>query len=146
MEIYTDGACSGNPGPGGWAFCFTCGDEVIYQDSGYSEYTTNNKMEMMAVIKSLETFLEHSDNDLEVILNSDSKYIIDNLKYVDGWKRKNWTTSTGSTVKNIDEWKKIQELSGKINLRWQWVRGHSGNKFNEIVDELAKKQILSNRK
>lgn len=128
MKVHTDGSCLGNPGPGGWACVFDnntclCGGESM---------TTNNRMEMTAVIRALEV-----NSNVTVI--TDSKYVKDGIeKWIVGWKTRNWKTSNGSDVKNQDLWKKLDSLVTPCT-RWEWVRGHTGDPGNEKADSLARK-------
>lgn len=133
IEIYTDGACSGNPGPGGWgALLRWNGHEK--ELSGGEEETTNNRMEMMAVIKALEALTKPSNVDLY----TDSKYVMQGVtEWMPGWKAKNWQTAAKKPVKNQDLWQEIDELVQKHNVTFHWVKGHAGHPDNERVDQLA---------
>ena len=134
VEIYTDGACSGNPGPGGYGVVLKYG-ENIKELSGACEDTTNNRMELLAVIKGLEAL----KRPCQVTLYSDSKYIVDamNKGWVRGWQARGWTRSNKKPAKNSDLWKKILELSSEHKVEWVWVKGHADNKFNNRCDQLA---------
>ena len=141
--IYTDGGCSGNPGTG--AYCailtYTSPSGQYFEKSltgGYN-LTTNNRMELMAAIVSLEALKEESD----VILYSDSKYLVDAIeqKWLDGWIKKNWKTGSKSAVKNVDLWKRLIPLLKKHNVKFSWVKGHAGIEYNEICDQLCQKEI-----
>ena len=136
--IYSDGACSGNPGPGGY------GTVLIYgphrkEMSGYSESTTNNRMEILGVIKGLEALKE----PCEVDVFSDSKYVVDaiNKKWIIGWQKKNWMKGKTEPRLNADLWKVLLELLAKHKVAFHWVKGHVGNKENERCDELARMAI-----
>ncbi len=133
IEIYTDGACSGNPGPGGWgALLRWNGHEKSL--SGGAEDTTNNRMEMMAVIKGLEALTKPS----AVTLYTDSKYVLQGAtEWIEGWKTKNWVSSSKKPVKNKDLWEQIDSLIQRHNVEFIWVKGHSGHEYNEFVDKLA---------
>lgn len=133
IEIYTDGACSGNPGPGGWgALLRWNGHEK--ELSGGEEETTNNRMEMMAVIKALEALTKPSN----VELYTDSKYVMQGvMEWMPGWKARNWKTAAKKPVKNQDLWQEIDELVQKHNVTFHWVKGHAGHPDNERVDQLA---------
>ena len=137
VTIYTDGACSKNPGPGGW------GGIVIYDNhrrevSGFEENTTNNMMELKAVIESLKVLKENCN----VKLHTDSKYIVDSItKWVHNWKINGWRTAKKEPVKNRQLWEDILNLSEMHNIEWHWVKGHDGNQLNEECDQLAKHQI-----
>jgi ribonuclease HI len=136
VVIYADGACSQqNDGVGGWGAYIieNIGERRIY---GGDSLTTNNKMEMTACIKALEELSQRSN----VILYTDSKYIVDGItKWIKGWERKGWMTKDFQPVKNQDLWRKLDDLTYKHKINWQWVRGHSGNRGNEIADKLAVK-------
>jgi ribonuclease HI len=138
--IYTDGACENNPGgPGGWAFLVVGSDlDAEFQLSGGEESTTNNRMELQAIIEALNYF--KSPRSIKII--SDSKYAIGSCsEWLIGWKSKNWIKSDGSEVKNIDLLESLDELISFHEVSFRWVKGHSGNKYNDIVDELATNEI-----
>ena len=137
IELYTDGACSGNPGPGGWgALLRWNGHEKSL--SGGEEETTNNRMEMMAVIKGLEALNKPSD----VTLYTDSKYVLQGAtEWLEGWKAKNWKSANKKPVKNKDLWEQIDSLIQRHNVEFIWVKGHAGHKYNEFVDKLAVEAI-----
>jgi len=133
VQIYTDGACRGNPGVGGWGATLSYNGKLkeIY---GGEQATTNNRMEMMAVIKALGALTKAS----EVTLHSDSKYVLQGINdWMPNWKKKNWKTAAKKPVKNVDLWKQIDQLMQGHNIDWVWVKGHSGNPGNERADELA---------
>ncbi|MEW5010691.1 MAG: ribonuclease HI [Cycloclasticus sp.] len=133
VQIYTDGACRGNPGVGGWGATLSYNGKLkeIY---GGEPATTNNRMEMMAVIKALGALTKAS----EVTLHSDSKYVLQGINdWMPNWKKKNWQTAAKKPVKNVDLWKQIDQLMQGHNIDWVWVKGHSGNPGNERADELA---------
>lgn len=138
VEIYTDGACSGNPGPGGWA------SVLIYKDkrlelSGYEERTTNNRMELLAAIKALRALKE----PCEAMVYSDSAYLIHAFqkKWLENWQKKNWLTSQKKPVENQDLWKELLELSQVHQIHWIKVKGHADNPGNNRCDELARGEI-----
>lgn len=135
VELYTDGACSGNPGPGGWAYILrhpATGKERVA--SGGERETTNNRMELMAVIEGLSALKSSS----VVELFSDSKYVLDGLKtWLANWKAKGWKTSGKTPVKNKDLWERLDELKSKHEVRFHWIRGHSEHPENERCDRLA---------
>ena len=136
--IYTDGACKGNPGVGGWGAILEYKDKnkKIY---GYDENTTNNRMELTAAIRALGVLKEKS----KVIIYTDSKYVMNGITiWIDGWKKNNWKTSNKKDVKNIDLWKLIDKLNSFHAVEWKWVKGHSGNTGNEMADELANLAII----
>lgn len=134
IEIYTDGACRGNPGPGGWgALLRFQGKEKTL--SGAEAMTTNNRMEMMAVISALEA-LKHPRYAVE--LTTDSRYVMDGVtKWLPAWKERGWKTASKKPVKNADLWQRLDELVVRQKINWHWVKGHSGHTENELVDELA---------
>jgi len=137
IEIYTDGACRGNPGPGGWGALLRSGkhEKELW---GGEQHTTNNRMEMTAVIESLKAMKRPSD----IVLTTDSQYVRKGItEWIDGWKKKNWQTAARKPVKNADLWKEIDRLAATHNIEWKWVKGHSGHAENERVDELANKGI-----
>lgn len=133
--LFTDGACSGNPGPGGWAYILqhpASGREV--ENSGGERMTTNNRMELMAVIRGLEALKRRS----RVELWSDSQYVLKGLKeWLAGWKAKGWKTASKAPVKNVDLWQELDELKGKHEITFHWVRGHNEHPENERCDALA---------
>lgn len=137
IKIFTDGACRGNPGPGGWGALLRSGEHEKELWGGES-HTTNNRMEMTAVIKSLEALKKPSD----VILTTDSQYVRKGItEWIQGWKRRGWKTASKQPVKNVDLWKEIDALAEKHTVEWRWVKGHSGHAENERVDELANRGI-----
>ncbi len=133
IDIFTDGACSGNPGPGGWG-AILCWNDHEKELSGGELDTTNNRMEMMAVIEALAALKSPS----EVTLYTDSKYVQNGIEqWIDGWKKKGWVTTTKKPIKNQDLWERIDILTQMHNLKIVWVKGHSGHEMNERVDKLA---------
>jgi len=141
VAIFTDGACSGNPGPGGWGALLRLGasEKELY---GGEVPTTNNRMELMAAIMALEAL----KRPCAVDLYTDSQYLRDGImKWLAGWKRKGWRTSTGSPVKNEDLWRRLDEARGPHDVTWHWVRGHAGHLENERVDALARKGLKEHR-
>ena len=133
VEIFTDGACRGNPGPGGWAAILRYRD-VEKELSGYDPQTTNNRMEMMAAIAGLEAL----KRPCRVRLYSDSQYLRDGItKWIHGWKRRNWLTADKQPVKNVDLWRRLDEVSAGHHVDWRWVKGHAGDVGNERADALA---------
>lgn len=137
IEIFTDGACRGNPGPGGWGALLRAGSHEKELWGGEA-HTTNNRMEMTAVIQSLKALKKPS----EVILTTDSQYVRKGItEWIDGWKRKNWQTAARKPVKNADLWREIDSLAAVHKVDWRWVKGHSGHTENERVDDLANRGI-----
>ena len=137
--IYTDGACLGNPGPGGWAAIIINPKKSKKIIEGAAKNTTNNRMELLAVIRALD---EIKDNG-NIKIFTDSKYVINGIEsWIQRWKKNNWITSNKKKVKNVDLWIKLDNVRlGKI-ISWKWVKGHSGIKLNEEVDTLAKNQAM----
>lgn len=135
-SIYTDGGSSGNPGPGGWAFIVVKDDVSLYSSSGGEKETTNNKMELSAVINALKYV---KDNKLEdVSLFSDSQYVIKGItEWIKSWKKSMWKKGT---VKNVELWEELDSLNSELSIKWNWVKGHNGNKYNEEADKLVKKE------
>ena len=135
--IFTDGACSGNPGPGGWGALLRYGD-IEKELSGGELETTNNRMEMMAAIKALESL----KRPIQVELYTDSVYVRDGItKWIQGWKARGWKTANKKPVKNIDLWQRLEDAIGSHSIDWHWVKGHAGYADNELVDELARNAI-----
>jgi ribonuclease HI len=142
IKIYTDGACSGNPGPGGWGTILIFGNyrKELY---GGEKETTNNRMELLATIKGLEALKYRC----KVHIYTDSKYVKEGISaWIFGWKKNGWRTADGKEVKNQDLWKKLDELQLGHYLEWHWVKGHAGDIENEKADELARKGIESIKK
>ena len=138
IEIYTDGACRGNPGPGGWGALLVFGD-AEKELFGAEADTTNNRMELLAAINALENL---KSDRYPVILTTDSRYVMDGItKWLEGWKRRNWKTASRQPVKNEDLWRRLDELASRYDIEWRWVRGHSGHAENERVDALANRAI-----
>jgi len=137
IRVFTDGACRGNPGPGGW------GALILYDQDEFSLWggekeTTNNQMEMTAAIKALEYFKESSN----ISLTTDSNYVKDGIeKWISGWKKNGWKTAAKKPVKNKELWMRLDQLTQFHNVSWNWVKGHSGHRENEIADMLANKGI-----
>jgi len=137
VEIFTDGACRGNPGPGGWAAILRYRG-VEKELSGYEPDTTNNRMEMMAAIAGLEAL----KRPCRVRLYSDSQYLRDGItKWIHGWKKRGWRTADKQPVKNIDLWQRLDALLARHRVRWHWVRGHAGHVLNERADHLARQGL-----
>ena len=140
VDIYTDGACLGNPGPGGWAFIIKYRNGNIKEFSGSEKYTTNNKMELTAAIKAIKYFKK------KIIINiyTDSKYLKEGITiWIKKWKLNGWKTSNKKKVKNSDLWKLLEEKIHNHEIHWTWVKGHDENILNEKADMLAKKAIES---
>ena len=140
VRIYTDGACSGNPGPGGWGALLTF-KTTEKELSGGEEMTTNNRMELMAAIEALRALKKHC----RVELYTDSSYVKDGItKWVEGWKANGWRTANKKPVKNMELWHELSDLAAKHHMSWHWVKGHSGHPENERVDALARAAIPKN--
>ncbi len=137
VELYTDGACRGNPGPGGWGVLMRYGQHEKRLSGGELD-TTNNRMELMAAIMGLETL----KRKCQVKLTTDSVYVKDGItKWLDGWKKRGWKTANKKPVKNQDLWQRLEKASARHNIEWCWVKGHSGHDENEIADQLANEGI-----
>lgn len=141
IRVYTDGSCLDNPGAGGWGVIIVhedgSGTEMPETLCGGEALTTNNRMELMAAIKALGAFSKGS----KIALFTDSKYVSDGIgKWIHGWKKRNWKTSTGSAVKNADLWVILDELNQGRTVRWNWVKAHNGDKYNEMADKAAREQ------
>ncbi len=139
LFAYTDGACSGNPGPGGWGAVLIAreGDAVVREKSlnGGAAQTTNNQMELMAAISALETLSKPS----KVTVVTDSSYVKDGItKWIFGWKKKGWKTAGNKPVKNEELWKRLDAATKRHEVTWEWVKGHAGHPENERADELAR--------
>ena len=137
-KIYTDGACSGNPGPGGWGAVILDQDDKQKTISGSEKNTTNNRMELLAAIMSLKKIKTNS----EVVIFTDSTYVKNGItEWMKNWKKNGWKNSSKKPVKNKDLWEKLDKLCEANSVSWKWVKGHSTNEFNNLADELATKAI-----
>jgi ribonuclease HI len=137
VEIFTDGACRGNPGPGGWGVLLRYGgvERELY---GGEANTTNNRMELQAAIEGLRALRQ----PCKVILTTDSVYVKSGItEWIAGWKKKNWKNSARKPVKNVELWQTLDELNAKHDVDWHWVKGHSGHRENDIADQLANRGI-----
>jgi ribonuclease HI len=133
VEMYTDGACRGNPGKGGWGVLLRWG-KVEKTLHGGEQLSTNNRMEMTAVIKGLEALTRASN----VLITTDSKYVLKGMtEWLDNWKARNWKTASKKPVQNVELWKQLDLLVNQHSVEWAWVKGHSGHAENEIADQLA---------
>lgn len=131
--LYTDGACSGNPGPGGWGALLIYG-KIEREISGGEPDTTNNRMELMATIQGLKQLKE----PCAVTIYTDSKYVLQGFtEWLPGWKKRGWKTADKSPVKNVDLWQALEQAASTHQLQWHWVKGHSGDTYNDRVDALA---------
>ena len=137
VVIYTDGACSGNPGPGGWGAILISGGHRKDLWGG-DPATTNNRMELMAAIQALEALTK----PCQVELHTDSKYMLDGVtQWIHGWKRRGWKTADNKPVKNEDLWRRLDEARGRHDVDWRWVKGHAGHELNEHADTLARRGV-----
>ena len=134
VEIFTDGACSGNPGPGGWGAILRFNGTTKELSGGEAE-TTNNRMELLAAISALNALKEPCVVDL----HTDSKYVMDGIsKWIHGWKKNGWKTADRKPVKNVELWQRLEAALGRHKIEWKWVKGHAGNEMNERADALAR--------
>ena len=134
VTIFTDGSCSGNPGPGGWAAILSASGKSR-EMSGGEAHTTNNRMELTAAISALEALTRPS----EVELHTDSQYLRNGIsQWLKGWKRNGWKTADKKPVKNVDLWQRLDEATQRHHVDWRWVKGHAGDAMNERADELAR--------
>lgn len=139
VEIFTDGACKGNPGPGGWGAVIRSGPHEKELSGGEAD-TTNNRMEMMAAVQALSAL----KRPCQVVLTTDSVYVRDGItKWVHGWQRNGWKTADKKPVKNEDLWRQLDELAAKHRIEWLWVKGHAGHDGNERADALANQGVES---
>ena len=141
VDIFTDGACSGNPGPGGWGAVLRAGPHERELKGGEGA-TTNNRMELMAAIAALEALKRPAI----VRLHTDSSYLKEGItRWLHGWKRNGWKTADKKPVKNVDLWQRLEQALSRHTVRWHWVRGHAGHDLNERADELAREAIAELR-
>ena len=142
VVIYTDGACSGNPGPGGWGAVMISGAHVK-EICGGEPGTTNNRMELMAAIQALEALKK----PCKVELHTDSTYVMKGIsEWIFGWKKRGWKTADGKPVKNDDLWRRLDTARARQDVSWNWVKGHAGHELNERADALARKGLTDARK
>ncbi|WP_131111299.1 ribonuclease HI [Sulfuricystis thermophila] len=142
VEIYTDGACSGNPGPGGWGALLRAGRQEK-ELSGFDPATTNNRMELTAVIEALKAL----KRPVTARVHTDSQYVQKGIsEWIHGWKKRGWKTADRQPVKNADLWQALDALASRHRIEWVWVRGHAGHVENERVDALARAAIEQGRK
>ncbi len=138
VQIYTDGACRGNPGPGGWGALLRYHEGPEKELLGAEMETTNNRMELMAAIMGLEAL----EDPCKISLTTDSKYVKDGItEWLANWKRRGWKTANKKPVKNIDLWQRLDAVVSQHQVTWEWVKGHSGHEENEIADALANRAI-----
>ncbi len=137
VEIFTDGACKGNPGPGGWGALLRC-NGVEKTLHGGEPHTTNNRMELLAAIEALGALRE----PCAVTLTTDSEYLRKGItEWIDNWKKRGWRTAAKAPVKNVDLWQRLDEAVQRHAIQWRWVKGHSGHRENELADQLANRGI-----
>lgn len=137
VELFTDGACRGNPGKGGWGVVLRYGDREKTLRGG-ERHTTNNRMELTAAIEGLAALKEHC----QVILTTDSQYVRQGItQWLVNWKSRGWRTAAKAPVKNQDLWQRLDELAQRHSIEWHWVKGHSGHRENELADALANRAI-----
>jgi ribonuclease HI len=140
VEIYTDGACSGNPGPGGWGALLSYGGRTRELSGGEATPTTNNRMELMAAIRALESLTRPA----KVRLHTDSSYLRNGITgWLAGWKRNGWKTASRQPVKNEDLWRRLDAAAAKYDVQWLWVKGHAGDPGNERADALANRGMAT---
>ena len=141
VVIYSDGACSGNPGPGGWGAVMIAGEHVK-EICGGEPATTNNRMEMMAAIQALEALKK----PCKVEVHTDSTYVMKGIsEWIFGWKKRGWKTADGKPVKNDDLWRRLDAARARHDVNWNWVKGHAGHELNERADALARKGLVEAR-
>ena len=141
VDIYTDGACIGNPGPGGWA-AMIISENKKKQLCGGEKMTTNNRMELTAAIKALEYCSQQNEKQLtlrQFKVYTDSTYLKEGITvWINTWEKNNWKTADKKNVKNVDLWQRLKKLAKNNSIEWLWIKGHSGNPMNDLVDKLAK--------
>jgi len=148
LKIYTDGGCSGNPGPGGWAYIIVIntfqGERIAAEDKGSQRETTNNRMELTAVIEALHALKKMNDVPRQISVYTDSQYVQKGItEWIRNWKRNLWRTSDKTPVKNKELWTELDSLAGDFVIKWEWVRGHAGNEYNEYCDRMTQEAIKS---
>jgi len=142
LTIYTDGGCSGNPGPGGWAFIVYEGDSELTARSGGEAQTTNNRMELTAVIEALRYVVSLGVPIEAVEVNTDSQYVKQGITlWIHNWKRNGWRTASKAPVKNREYWMVLDELAAKLPVTWRWVKGHAGIELNEQCDLMVRQEM-----
>jgi len=148
QRIFTDGGCSGNPGPGGWAYVIVLqtfqGDKIIAKKFGGQKDTTNNRMELTAVLEALKALKAMNDVPRKATVCTDSQYVQKGItEWIRTWKSNSWRTSDKKPVKNQDLWMELDALAGEFSLNWEWVKGHAGNHYNELCDQMTQEAIAS---
>jgi ribonuclease HI len=148
QKIYTDGGCSGNPGPGGWAYVIVVqtfqGEKIIAKNFGGQKETTNNRMELTAVLEALRALKTMNDVPRKAAVITDSQYVQKGItEWIHTWKRNSWRTSDKKPVKNKDLWAELDALASEFTLNWEWVKGHAGNHYNELCDQMTQEAIAT---
>jgi ribonuclease HI len=146
IHIYTDGGCSGNPGPGGWAYVIIRDSRLLAEKLGSEKETTNNRMELQAVIASLDALssLGLTSETEEISVYTDSQYVQKGMtEWLSEWKSRGWKTSAKKPVKNRDLWQRLDNLASGFSVKWVWVKGHAGNEYNERCDSMTQKAIAT---
>ena len=143
LKIYTDGGCSGNPGPGGWAYVIISGEEeIIAKEMGSQKETTNNRMELTAVIEALRAIKNKKTPTNNITVYTDSQYVQKGIsEWIQNWKRNSWRTKDKKPVKNRELWIELDSLASEFHITWEWVKGHDGNRFNELCDRMTQEAI-----
>jgi ribonuclease HI len=146
LNIFTDGGCSGNPGPGGWAYVMVLktfqGETIVDEGKGGEKNTTNNRMELKAVISSLKALQTKTGLPRQATIRTDSQYVQKGItEWIFNWKKNYWRTSDKKPVKNKDLWMELDSLAGQLSLSWEWIKGHAGNSFNELCDKMTQEAI-----
>ena len=146
LNIFTDGGCSGNPGRGGGAFVIVIntfqGEQIIAQEKGSEKSTTNNRMEMIAVIRALQKLKSMDNVSCKPVIYTDSQYVQKGIsEWIFNWKKNNWRTSDKKPVKNQDLWMELDVLAAEILPKWKWIKGHAGNVYNELCDSMTQDAI-----
>ncbi|MDY0372335.1 MAG: ribonuclease HI [Sphaerochaetaceae bacterium] len=149
VVVFTDGGCSGNPGPGGWAFVINDGENGLVEQSGGESQTTNNRMELQAVIKALEYISINLKPVTTIQIHTDSQYVKNGITlWIHTWKKNGWRTAAKAPVKNKEYWMALDSLASKLPITWHWVKGHAGIELNERCDTLVRQEmdlLLNNR-
>ncbi|KYC51805.1 MAG: ribonuclease H [Candidatus Methanofastidiosum methylothiophilum] len=148
IDIYTDGGSSGNPGPGGWAYVILYAGETLDRRSGGESLTTNNRMELEAVIQALEFLQKRTRQKKEHIrVHTDSQYVKQGVTHwIHTWLKNGWKTSNRQAVKNQELWERLWELSQNFEIQWEWIKGHAGDLYNEACDRMVQQEIQKFRR
>ena len=146
IEIWTDGGCQGNPGPGAWAYVLRAGTSLV-DKSGFDPQTTNNRMELTAVAEALRELGRHKEwRALPIVVTTDSQYVQKGITaWIHSWQRNSWRTSANKPVKNVDLWSALWELAKSLSVSWAWVEGHAGNEMNERCHHMVEQSIAGGR-